>query len=276
MGKWISLLLGAMLIIVVASCDDDTQDVSEVVGVDEPIDDLVRLENITISNTPAGAATNTVDITYDTDQLIADITFTGDGNKTFQFSYAVNNRLTQIEQTIASQTTSSTLAYENNTITVRIINPDGSQQEKELRIDSQNRIDRSITYNLDNAGNRTETERLQYQYTDNFNVIRIDDLASNGNSVLGYTEFTYFFNNNPFRDMNDVIRFLVFEDFIPYTRYLPSTQIDFERVGGTFVQTTSISYNYTLQDDQFPSSREVETTTAAGTQTTFESFNYQE
>jgi len=276
MGKWISLLLGAMLIIVVASCDDDTQDVSEVVGVDEPIDDLVRLENITISNTPAGAATNTVDITYDTDQLIADITFTGDGNKTFQFSYAVNNRLTQIEQTIASQTTSSTLAYENNTITVRIINPDGSQQEKELRIDSQNRIDRSITYNLDNAGNRTETERLQYQYTDNFNVIRIDDLASNGNSVLGYTEFTYFFNNNPFRDMNDVIRFLVFEDFIPYTRYLPSTQIDFERVGGTFVQTTSISYNYTLQDDQFPSSREVDTTTAAGTQTTFESFNYQE
>jgi len=275
MRKWMILLLGSLLLICGLSCEDDLRDNNAPVGIDDPVDDLVRLESIAISETPDGASISSIDITYDRNQLIEGIAFTGGQNPTFKMTYAGNNRLIQIEQSQGAQNSISTLEYEGNTITVNTMLNDGSGQQKELRIDSQNRIDRAIIYTLDNTGNRTETKRLQYIYTQNFNVTRINDLSPNGNTVLGYTEFTYFFNNNAFLDMNDVIRFLIFEDFVPYTRYLPSTQREYERVGGGFVETRAIEYTYSLQEDQFPSSRVVNTTTSTGIQTTYEFFNYQ-
>ncbi|BAO55189.1 hypothetical protein NMS_1180 [Nonlabens marinus S1-08] len=255
------------------SCDDDIRDVEEVVGVEEPIDLEVRLERIDLSETIDGTPTSSIAINYDANQRIDAVVI--EGGSSFQMTYAANNRLVAIEETGGGITKSTALIYDNNTITARSTASDGSQQEKILRIDLQNRIDRAITYDLNSAGNRTEVRRLQYLYTENFNVSRINDLSANGNTVLGYTEFTYVFNNNPFRDMNDVIRFLIFDEFVPYTRYLPATQRDYERVGGSFIESRSTVYTYQLQEDQFPSSRAVETTTAAGTQTNFEFFIYQ-
>lgn len=275
MKHWKNVLVGAMLTVSFNSCNDDMLADEELIGIDEPIDDLVRLQNISISNTPDGAPDNSIDLIYDTNQLLTNIIFLGGQDTTIELTYAVNNRLIQIDKSQANQTTSSSLVYDNNTITVTTTLPEGSREQKELRIDSQNRIDRAICYELNNAGTRTETSRLQYLFTENFNVSRINDLASNGSTVLRYTEFTYFFNNNSFRDMNDVIRYLVFEDFIPYTRYLPLTQKDYDRASGGFVESRSISYSYTLQEDDFPSSRAVETSTATGVRTTYEFFNYQ-
>lgn len=275
MGKRQIILLYVLLVLGFTACTDDAQEFAEPVDIAEPLDDLVRLENIRVADAPEAAAISTVDIVYNSNQLITDILFTGNLNANFEMSYTANNRLIRIDRTEASLTAVSSLEYLNNTILFTTTFPDGSREQKELRIDLQNRIDRAITYSLDNAGNRTENKRLQYLYTQNFNVSRINELASNGNTVLGYTEFTYEFNNNPFRDMNDVLRFIVFADFIPYTRYLPVTQRDFERVGGNFVESRSVIYSYTLQDDQFPSSRVVETTVGASTQTTYEFFEYE-
>ncbi|WP_194850249.1 hypothetical protein [Nonlabens antarcticus] len=275
MRKLIFLVLSAMLIFGLYSCDDNLQEETEIIDIDEPMDDLVRLESIVISNTPNGAPVTSIDITYDINQLITSIAFTGTSESNFQFTYAANNRLTQIDKIEGSQITIATLAYENNTITITTTKPDQSREFKELHIDSQNRIDRAITYDKNASGTPMLKKRLKYTYTENFNVSRIDELASDGSTILKFTEFTYFLNNNPFRDMNDVIRFLVFEDFIPYTRYLPLTRIDYERVGSAFLENRSINYNYTLQDDDFPNSREVETTTATGTGTSYEFFNYQ-
>jgi hypothetical protein len=275
MKHWRNILIGAVLSISFISCNDDMQMDEELIGIDEPIDNLVRLENIFTSSMPDGEPESSIDLSYDANQRLTAILFSGSINAVVEFTYAANNRLIQIDKSIANQSASSTLMYANNTITVTTDLPDGRRQQKELRIDSQNRIDRAISYDLNATGNRSETKRLQYLFTENFNVSRVNDLASNGSTVLSYTEFTYFFNNNPFRDMNDVIRYLVFEDFIPYTRYLPLTQKDYERAGGGFVESKSITYSYTLQEDDFPSSRAVETTTAAGVQTTYEFFNYQ-
>jgi len=275
MRKWLTVVLGSLLLICGVSCGDNLRDDAELIGIDEPLDDLVRLESIEVSETTDGASISSIDISYDRNQLIEGVAFIDGQNPTFKMTYAGNNRLIQIEQSQGAQNSISTLEYEGNTITVNTMLNGRSGQQKELRIDSQNRIDRAITYTLDNTGNRTETKRLQYLYTQNFNVTRINDLSSNGNTVLGYTEFTYFFNNNAFLDMNDVIRFLIFEDFVPYTRYLPSTQREYERVGGSFVETRTIEYAYSLQEDQFPSSRAVKTTTSTGIQTTYEFFNYQ-
>ncbi len=255
------------------SCDDGVTNIDDGVGIEEPVDLEVRLERIDISESMDGTPASSFDISYDENQRVDAVVV--EGGSSFQMTYAANSRLVILEENGAGFTKSTTLTYDNNIITARSISSDGFRKEKVLRIDLQNRIDRAITYDINSAGNRTEVSRLQYLFTQNFNVSRINDLSANGNTLLGYTEFTYVFNNNPFRDMNDVIRYLIFDDFVPYTRYLPATQRDYERVGGSFVERKSTVYTYQLQEDQFPSSRAVETTTATGTQTNFQFFIYQ-
>jgi hypothetical protein len=62
MKHWKNVLVGAMLIITFNSCTDDMSADEELIGIDEPIDDLVRLQNISISNTPDGAPDNSIDL----------------------------------------------------------------------------------------------------------------------------------------------------------------------------------------------------------------------
>jgi hypothetical protein len=115
---------------------------------------------------------------------------------------------------------------------------------------------------------------LRYRYTANFNVNRIDSIDSNGFNIISYSEFTYEFNNNPFRDMNDVLRLLVFPEFVPYTRYLPRSRNDYTATANGFDLERSFTYTYTLQDDEFPSLRDITKTEGGTTTTSFEFFNY--
>ena len=256
----------------IVACDDDSNLDNEIVEILEPVDDLERLEQIIIEDENA-VITQTIDISYDVNLLLTEINFSGNSNAIYTMGYAANNRLTAIEKQENGQMTNSTLTYLNNTITVRTTFPDDRVEEKELGIDFQNRINSVVIYNVDN-GSRAAVDQLEYIYTQNFNVPRINNLSADGRTVESTTDFTYFFNNNPFKDMNDVIRFLIFPEFVPYTRYLPSTQSDQERVNGPISETKSVQYEYILQEDNFPSSRTVETTTAVGSQITVESFIY--
>lgn len=255
------------------SCDDDTTIDNEVIGIEEPIDSDIRLQNIIIEDASANVIQDVL-IEYDVDQLISTISFSGLQNRVYTMEYAVNNRVIGIQRSDNSGSSNSTLTYLNNTIIVRTMFPDGRVEERELGIDAQNRINNVILFEFLNTGTRTAIDEIEYVYTQNFNVSRINDLSANGNTIEASTDFTYLFNNNPFRDMNDVIRFLIFEDFVPYTRFLPSTKNVRERVNGPFAVTSSVTYEYVLQEDDFPSSRQIATTTAAGTDVTVERFIY--
>lgn len=189
--------------------------------------------------------------------------------------YAINDRLVAFEKLENGQTTSNSLEYSNNTILVRTTLPDMTVEERELVIDFQNRINLVRSYQLNNDGSRSIVDQTQYVYTQNFNVERVNNLSASGNRVESSIELTYFFNNNPFRDMNDVIRFLIFNDFVPYTRYLPSTLEERINSNGPPIDSRFVSFEYTLQEDDFPSSRMVETTTPTGLETTTETFIYQ-
>lgn len=260
-------LLFFLSLFILLGCEDSLIEQGEPEEVIEPIDDAVRLSQIIISDPDTEELITDITINYDQDSLISTIQFTGLQNINYEFAYASNDRLTDIIRVENGATTSYSLNYDGDEI--ELLDTSGSVERRRLfRVDTQNRIFRTQTFEDDNL-----LQTTNYDYTSNFNVERINQLSS-ANTLNGYLELTYFFNNNPFRDMNDVLRFIVFEDFIPYTRFLPSTINTFEATGGSFTMTSATIFEYTLNDDNFPSSRRVSSTEMGVLNETLETFIY--
>ncbi|PPK97096.1 hypothetical protein LY01_00923 [Nonlabens xylanidelens] len=261
----------ALLII---SCDDpslDQQgDVDEIV---DPIANLMELSSIQIAQGTFNNVTDNIDIVYNNDALISQILFTGTTNITYNIEYTSNNRLETITKVDAT-TLIYNFTYDEDFVFINFTDSNGDDVEMQLFTDTQNRINRVLTTVTDVSGISTQTEDLRYSYNANFNVDRINSLAANGFTVDAYSELTYEFSNNPFRDMNDVLRLLIFPDFVPYTRYVPITRENFIAASSGFTLENSFSFIYTLREDQFPSSREVVKTESGVSTTTFEIFNY--
>jgi hypothetical protein len=240
----------------------------------EPVLDVVGLSDIQIAATTPTNITDNIFITYDQNQLITNISFNGNQDLNYSFDYAANNRLETAVRTESNVTTTYDFSYVDDTVIIEFTELNGNVIERQLYTDTQNRINRVVTRLTDVAGTTTQVEDLRYQYTANFNVSRINSISENGFTIIAYSEFTYEFNNNPFRDMNDVLRILIFPDFVPYTRYLPSSRMDYTSDTNGVTLDRSFDYVYTLQEDQFPSSREITTTESGITEISFEFFNY--
>jgi len=271
--KYTSFL--CFLSILFISCNDPSLDQqnNEADGIVEPMPNLTRLSSIQIAQDVTTNMTENVSIVYNEEELISQVSFTGATNVVYDFEYTANNRLVTATKA-AGSTIIYNFTYTDDSVFLDYTDSNGEQVEKQLYTDIQNRIARVVTRITNGAGIVSQTEDLRYQYTANFNVDRINRVDTNGFTIIGYTEFTYEFNNNPFKDMNDVLRLIIFPKFVPYTRYLPNSRIDYTAVSGSFVPDRLFSYSYTLQEDQFPSSREI-TKTESGTSTTiFEFFNY--
>lgn len=258
----------------IISCDDPSLDQQGEVGeIVDPVANLMELSSIQIAQGTFNNVTDNIDLVYNNDGLIAQILFTGTASVSYSMQYASNNRLETITK-VDVNTVIYNFTYDADVVFINFTESNGDQVEKQLFTDIQNRINRVITTVTDVSGVATQTEDLRYSYNANFNVNRINSLAVNGFTVNAYSEFTYEFNNNPFRDMNDVLRLLIFPEFVPYTRYLPTTRENFTAASTGFTLENSFSYIYTLQEDQFPSSREVIKTESGVSTTTFEIFNY--
>jgi hypothetical protein len=266
------LLVFTMLFI---SCDDPSlnQQGDDGDGIVEPVQELTNLSTIQVAQDVTTNVIEDIVITYNQDELVSQVSFNGVLSAVYTFDYASNNRLeTAIKNSVT--TTTYNFSYTADSVFLEYTDLNGDPVEKQFFTDTQNRINRVVTRVTDAAGNFTQTEDLRYQYTANFNVNRINRIDANGFTVNGYSEFTYEFNNNPFKDMNDVLRLIVFPEFIPYTRYLPSSRIDYTAQAGSFVIDRSFVYSYVLQDDEFPRSREIIKTESGATTSSFEFFNY--
>ena len=268
----------SFLILAVAfiSCDDPSLDSNSGMNqeVVEPVLDVVGLSDIQIAATTPSNVTDNIMISYDQNKLITNITFNGNQDLNYSFDYAANNRLETAVKTESNITTTYNFSYVDDTVIIESIEPSGDLRERQLYTDTQNRINRVVTRLTTATGATSQVEDLRYQYTANFNVNRINKISENGFTIVGYSEFTYEFNNNPFRDMNDVLRILIFPDFVPYTRYLPSSRMDYTSDTNGVTLDRTFNYEYTLQEDQFPSSREITTTTSGASEISFEFFNY--
>ncbi len=261
------------LVLLSLSCSDDAVPLEGNVNLLEPVDDAVRLQSIAINN-EAGDAITTFSISYNDLNLIEQIVQAGDERVSYDMTYTRNNQLTSMEQLQGQETTLYTLKYSEDQVEVTVQQPNGDIILTELSLDLQNRIDRAVTYKVLSNGDRALLGRVVYNYTENFNVTRIDRSGNNG-QLQTSSSLDYVFNINPFRDMNDLVRFLIFEDFVPYTRYLPFNQQNSEVVNGIAVLMETIDYSYTLQANNFPSSRLVVSTTPAGMETiTSQTFTY--
>lgn len=265
------LVVGILLL---SSCDDPSlnQQDDDIDAV-EPVDNLIQLGSIEIAQDVATNITERFDLIYNQEGLVDQIIENSSTNIVYDFDYTGNNRLETITKT-GGFTTQYNFSYPADAVFINYTNENGNLVEKQLFTDIQNRISRVVTTTTATSGVLLEREDMRYQYTANFNVSRINSVADDGFTILSYSEFAYEFNNNPFRDMNDVLRLIVFAEFIPYTRYLPSSRVDYTSVLGNFVTDRTFLYNYTLQNNQFPSSRQVTKDEGGSITTSFEFFNY--
>lgn len=265
--KFKRLILSFVLII--GACDDPSLDrPAPILEPVEPINELTQLSQITVTDAVDASLLTQIDLIYDQNNLVSEINFTGQTDTQYEFTYAANDRLTAYRKAEAGQTIDYLLEYVENTIELSSTD-DPSTTTRTFYIDNQNRISRAVEHVNNNV-----TEDLRYQYSANFNVERINNLNAN-NSLINYSLLTYTFNNNPFTDMNDLIKFIVFEDFIPYSRFLPTSQEMYVVDSRGDLLTRNISYTYELRPDDFPSSRAVsEQITGGNIENTIETFIY--
>lgn len=267
--KFKRLLLTGLLII--GSCDDPSLDQpAPPIDQVEPVENAILLSQIIISDPVNDQTITQIDLTYDPENLVSDIEFTGALTASYTFEYGRNNQLTTYSKSENGASLDYEVAYIEDTI--EITSQLGTAiQTKSFFIDSQNRIFRCLE-TLDN----TTLQDLRYEYTANFNVERFNNL-SGSNALIDYSLLSYTFNNNPFKDMNDVIKFIVFEEFIPYTRYLPTTQEMYTVTSRGDVLENSFTYTYDLRTDNYPISRTVSRENSSGViENTIETFIYLE
>lgn len=272
-----------LLSLLLWSCDDPSLDgppqVDEIV---EPVPDLRQLSSIEVAiNTPANVIRD-INFNYNNKDLLSEITETGTINRTTQASYNNNNQLQSFSLNQTAQPLMNvSVSYGNDTnnqttsfARLSYSETTGISTQKTLFLDLQNRFNRVLTTQTDVSGVTTVIEDLRFQYSQNFNVVRINKFDAAGLLITSFSEFTYNFNNNPFADMNDVIRLFMFDAFVPYSRNLPATRLDYDQSTGATILERSIDYQYTLDNEGFPTSRELTVTEAAVTTTYFEFFNY--
>ncbi|EAS21054.1 hypothetical protein BBFL7_01947 [Flavobacteria bacterium BBFL7] len=266
------------------SCDDPSLEdpnsgIDEVI---EPIQDLRQLSSIQVAfNTPINI-TRDINFIYNGLDLLSGIMETGNLNQSTTANYSNGNKLENliIEEAVVPAVNVN-VAYGNDdsvqaisTVELSYIDMAGVTHHKTLYIDPQNRFNRVVTTETDLSGVTSQVEELRLEYSQNFNVLRIEEIANDGFTITGYSDFTYNFNNNPFTDMNDIIRLFMFDEFVPYSRYLPATRLDYDLSTGTAILERSIDYQYVLDSEGYPVSRELSVTEGIMTTSYFEFFNY--
>lgn len=272
-----------LLAVFVIACEDPSlnNDMDDDAIV-EPIIETTELASITVAENTVNNITRTIDFNYNNDNLLQLITDTGMATNGFTFDYSITNRLESIEQVFNAQSpqlVTVTTGIDNNSsntqefISLQLTTNINELKEYRLFTDQQNRIDQIIILVTDASGVTTQESNRVFNYSQNFNVNRINTLNDTG-LTIGFSDFTYNFNNNPFTDMNDVIRSFIFDEFNPYSRNLPATREDFTVSTNGVTLVKSITYDYTLNADGFPSQRELVVTENGTSTTYFELFNY--
>lgn len=273
-----------LLSLLLFSCDDPSLE-DQNSGTDEviePIIELKQLSSIQVATNIITNITRDINFEYDNNDLLSTITETGNLNQISTASYSNGNQLESLTITENMMApVSVTVTYGNDssvqsvaTVALSFVETTtGNTITKTLFTDIQNRFNRVLTTQTDPAGVVTQTEDLRLQYSQNFNVLRINKLNTSG-IIEGYSEFTYNFNNNPFTDMSDVIRLFMFDEFVPYSRFLPATRLDYDLSSGSVQLERSIAYDYELDLEGYPMSRELTVMEGVMTSTYFEFFNY--
>jgi hypothetical protein len=257
--------------VVFVACDDPSLNERAVDDyIIEPVGDLTQLATIQIAQDIPTNIVGTITLRYNAKDLVETILDSRTGEPSYELVYNANNSLQQATKTENGIITTYDVTYGNDIITVDINTPGANTQVKTLFTDLQNRINRVVLSELDAMGNSTNREDIRYSFDPNFNVTAVNYIDMITGATARSSRFTYGLNQNPFSDMNDLVKLLAFEDFIPYTRVMPSTQQDFV----SSILQSNATINYTLRDDNFPNSREIITTAGGSSTTRFEFFNY--
>lgn len=254
------------------SCDDPSLRQQGDDGNTNPVavEDLMQLATIQQAQNTVANITNDITFSYNNNNLITAVTYSSMPDLAYSLTYNANNSLSQVIKTENGSTTTHDVTYVNDEVLVTITQAGMNTISKRLFTDQQNRINRILVNEIDMAGTSATLEDIRYIFDANFNVTRVNYLNPATSTIFKFSTFTYGVNQNPFLDMNDIVQLIIFEDFIPYTSTMPSTQEDF--LNNTL--QCSYTHTYTLQEDNFPVNRETVKVAGGTTTTAFDFFNY--
>jgi hypothetical protein len=229
-----------MCFLLLTGCDDPSLDREPTIIVNEPSFEKIQLSDISVFDDDTNTLLLQVDIFYDNRDRIDRVDFNGRTNQTFTFTYSQNNRLDFYSRETLSSTLDYELTYTNQLIEIR--QQSDPNNVTELFIDAENRIARS---NSVLNGLNIEDQRLIYGANDN--VTRVNFIQNN--QLRRFIDREHNFLTNPFRDTNDVLRKIVFQEFLPNSFYTADSQTVTERNGTIDTITQEITYTYTSTNE---------------------------
>lgn len=268
MKKFGFLIIAALLF----ACDDPSlnQGTDDDSGILEPIDNLERVASIQITNA-SQTLINDISISYNPLKLIESVTFTNP-LRTTTLDYNTNNSLRSININNNSVTQNHTVQYINDQILLTRSTNGTTDQTKRIFTDQQNRTNRIEITNLDATGSVVSAFAHQFIYNANSNLTRFNVINLQTNQTIAYKTFTYSsITRNAFTNMNDIVRLVLFEDFLPVSRNMQVSQLDYDTAT---VLSRSINTVYANSMVNYPLTAAV-TTTQNGTNTsTVVTYNY--
>ncbi len=234
------LIFVMLLLILGVACDDPSLDRIEPVPAVEPDFEQVELSSIEVYNSDTGNLESQIDIVYDNRERIESIVFSGVEATSYNFDYSQNNQVVSYELQTTASTSSFSINYEDELISIDQVA--GGDIEMEFTVDSENRISRNL---IEDGGSIVVDRRLQYGA--NNNVTR-EDFISN-NTLERFVTREHNFLINPFVDMNDIIRFIVFETFLPNSFYTATSETITQRITGTDLIVRQADFTYVTEND---------------------------
>ncbi|MGB3592206.1 MAG: hypothetical protein WBA16_11025 [Nonlabens sp.] len=261
MTKFLTLLIAVATLL---SCDDPSLDRIDPVEIIEPTIYLSQLASITTQD-DMGIIIQRIVFVYDNNDRIYRIEYTGNLTQTYDLNYGRNNKL--VDYTISGSSTSQQfgLEYLDESITVSETSP-ATSISYTLDIDVQNRINRIRSYDLG-----TLLSDKRFTYNENSNVTR-KNIVDNSGILSGFEEISYGFLDNPFKDMNDVVRTIFFEEFVSNSRFAPLELTVVDRTAGVDTVLSTTVFEYSGTDSMI--NRNIETTTAGGTENRLQIFTF--
>lgn len=247
-----------ILLVVLGSCaDDDTTAEEELIDLPEPQKTYILPQSLERRDN-SGQLIFQQAFSYASDIFLSSVSSTQGDRADFSVTYRPNFQLEVFDNLGSVETGSFEVSYSTDRIDL-LQSGFGTDLLISYFLDADGRINRVLKTQTDIGSGSTATllDR-QYSYSADFNVVEIVDFSVTGQRVpIARSVLTYDFVENPFRDTDDVLRLYFYEDYLPNSRYMPTSRVDFTVVNGANVQQRVVNYSYVVGDNGFPLEREV-------------------
>jgi hypothetical protein len=242
--------------LVFASCQsDDDSSPTEQIDIPDPNEELIVLDGLT-RLAMDGSTIFDQSFTYQNGIYWSQASTQQGSRVAFTANFSDNF---QVEEITSSSGVQYAVDYSPRTVILESVQ-NNLIQRKTLILDTNNMVEEILMEEENpSTGAITDVSRRLLNYNANFNLVSTVDVTTGFSpQTLRRELYQYDFVNNPFRNMNGVLSQQFYLDFVPMSRFFPSGVVIEELENGNLEVMQTIVYDYTLNEDGFPLSRQVE------------------